>query len=410
MLFSGDAHVQEPGDLFTRRLPFEQQLRAPVWHRFDDGTKLWSSNGMARFLAPDYQRTKPDGSWEVVPPEPAEKYVADLEADGVAGTMMHGNIGISVFNIDDPALALRCAQIYNDYVAETYLSHPRLFPMPLIPLLDIDDALGEVERVLAMGFRGLSIPMSAPRAVGPYFSPRYDPLWAKASEHRLPLVAHIGSGNSLGRQGRSLIASFGADAPRRDDPDRQAALVAAKLRTGGFGGYTGGQAPEMIQDLVGGGVLERFPELHFLIVEVGARWILNLMDGMDDSWYQGPGVREVTRTYYDANGVGRTLPDPDAIDLEWPYPLLPSDYVKRQIHVTFMDDWRALRNRHLTGIDCLVWGSDYPHYEASWPKSVEAVRRQVELSGLTAGEEKAIFGGTLCTLLGVNADDLMAAV
>ena len=54
----------------------------------------------------------------------------------------------------------------------------------------------------------------------------------------------------------------------------------------------------------------------------------------------------------------------------------PSVYLKRQAHATFMWDPIAIRNRYVTGIDCLMWGNDYPHKEGSYPFSQEWVDKQ----------------------------------
>lgn len=370
---------------------------------------MWTSNGIRTSLTPDYWRDLPDGTREVIAPANAAGYLADLDLDGVWGAVMHGNVGLAIYDLDEPAFALRCAQIYNDWVAETYNTDPRLFPMPIIPLLDVDDAVGEVERAAQLGFRGIQVPMSAP-AVAPYFSQHYDRVWAAAQAHKLPVFAHIGTG--VKRSGANLdlvqrTVSF--TAPREvanwpvGHPDHEAALVANKMQFGPLGGFTGSTAGEMIPALIAGGIPERFPDLHFVMVEVGARWLQNLMDTMDDTWYDGPGVVEVNRTFFRADGSTFKQFEDDAMNLRWPHPETPGDYVRRQFHVTFMDDWRALRNRSVTGTAPLIWGNDYPHFEGSWPKSVEAIDVQSEKAGLSAEEKRTIFGGTLASLLGIDS-------
>jgi predicted TIM-barrel fold metal-dependent hydrolase len=159
---------------------------------------------------------------------------------------------------------------------------------------------------------------------------------------------------------------------------------------------------QTIPALIGGGVLDRFPDLHFVMVEVGARWLQNLMDTMDDTWYDGPGVIEVNRTFFGPDGRQFQQFEADGMNLRWPYPLSPSEYVRRQVHVTFMDDWRALRNRQVTGIEPLIWGNDYPHFEGSWPKSRQVIETQSERVGLSDEESAAIFGGNLAKLLGIE--------
>ena len=81
---------------------------------------------------------------------------------------------------------------------------------------------------------------------------------------------------------------------------------------------------------------------------------------------------------------------------KWPYPLRPSDYIRRQIHCTFQDDPMAIAMRGITGVDCLLWGSDYPHHEATWPRSRDAL--DALFAGVSAEDRAAITGGTLAKL------------
>ena len=47
----------------------------------------------------------------------------------------------------------------------------------------------------------------------------------------------------------------------------------------------------------------------------------------------------------------------------------PSHYFRRQVFATFMEDPVGLRERHHIGIDNIMWASDYPHSETTWPNS-----------------------------------------
>ena len=79
---------------------------------------------------------------------------------------------------------------------------------------------------------------------------------------------------------------------------------------------------------------------------------------------------------------------------------MPSEYVKRQFHVSFQDDPVAVACRHITGLSTIVWGNDYPHAEGTF-------RSQQLLATLMAGipdaERKVMVGGTLGDLLGFEA-------
>ena len=59
-------------------------------------------------------------------------------------------------------------------------------------------------------------------------------------------------------------------------------------------------------------------------------------------------------------------------DIGWTKPILaelPSHYLRRQVHATFQADPVAIHNIPLTGIDCLLWGNDFPHPEITYPNS-----------------------------------------
>jgi len=406
MYLSADCHIMEPEDLFTRHLPEVDKFRAPIFRRLPNGTKIVFSNGIPSAISPEYVRPLNGGEeTEFIGPDDVDGYLSDLALDGVRGGLLHGNAGLKIFDIDDPEFALRCARIYNDHVFRTYASE-QLFPTAIIPLTDIKRAVDEIQRVAKLGFRALSLPMQAPPE-GPYFSKRYDELWEAVSAVGLLPTMHVGSGIMRGsaggdtaRAGVGFLSSSGSTAWPTGHPDHSGAIVARRLMTGGFGGY-GSPVLGTLPALLGAGVFERFPSMHLLFVEVGARWLLNMMDTLDDAWYVGPGVKEVNRTFFRSDGSQVHQYLPDELNLQWPYPLKPSEYIRRQVHFTFQDDWIALRNRTLTGIEPLVWGNDYPHYEGTFPKSKEAVRAQAERAALTTEEQAAIFGGTLARLLGM---------
>ena len=162
---------------------------------------------------------------------------------------------------------------------------------------------------------------------------------------------------------------------------------------------------QVICELIGGGVPERYPGLHFALIEFNAHWLASLMGAMDKCWVTGIGQ--------DADWwLGRwddDRPDDDQPNMaqlfrlneKWPYPLTPSEYVQRQFHIQFQDDPVAVATRHITGISSIVWGNDYPHAEGTFRGSRELLATQ--LGGLPADERAAIVGGTLGRLLGFEA-------
>ena len=407
---SVDSHFSEPEDLWSSRLPEEMRYRAPAYKRVGK-SKLWVVNGRNSSKTDEYMRYRRDGELVAVPPLRAEELGAvgepidrddiegrlrDLDADGVWAETIHPNVGLLLMELEDKEYVARCAEVYNDYIAERFQSD-RLYPNALIPLQDLDWAVKEINRVAGMGIHGLEMQLCAPRG-RPYYLDMYDPIWSAAQDCGLPIAMHAGTGKSghtaVRAEEMQATYSAGTDPVNREHSvfAKRTAMAAAGISAGAY------QCFETIPHLVAGGVLERFPDLHFVIVETGASWLLYLLDSMDTAWTGLTVQRDVLRTFFRPDGSPVAQSGDDEVFRTWPYPLLPSEYVKRQMHVGFMDDFVALRNRELTGVDSLVWGNDYPHYEGTWPNSDAAIAAQADRAHLNEDERAAIFGGTIAKL------------
>jgi len=55
--------------------------------------------------------------------------------------------------------------------------------------------------------------------------------------------------------------------------------------------------------------------------------------------------------------------------------LLPSDYWRRNMFVEFMEDELGVQMRNKIGVETMLWGSDFPHAESTWPKSQDFLGR-----------------------------------
>src|SRR5215813_15026752 len=52
-----------------------------------------------------------------------------------------------------------------------------------------------------------------------------------------------------------------------------------------------------------------------------------------------------------------------------PLPMKPSDYIRRQLWATFMDDPVGPATYNLVGATNYMWASDFPHSDSTWPDS-----------------------------------------
>ena len=67
---------------------------------------------------------------------------------------------------------------------------------------------------------------------------------------------------------------------------------------------------------------------------------------------------------------------------------LPSDVARSNFFVTFQEDALGIEMRDIIGSDNIMWSSDYPHRESSWPESQKILRKI--LAGVPEAERRKI--------------------
>ena len=71
--------------------------------------------------------------------------------------------------------------------------------------------------------------------------------------------------------------------------------------------------------------------------------------------------------------------------------IMPSEFFHRHVFLSFQEDGMGIRDREIIGVDSLLWGSDYPHFESTFPKSQEFLGDM--LADCTEEERAKIVGG-----------------
>ena len=398
VLITADTHLMEPRDLWSTRLPKAMRDQAVRLEYTGDYMHFHRAGGHEFLTLSKYRdldRFIDHGTGF----EAREKAMVD---DGVWGEVVHSNLAFFAYSPDNE-LAFAHARVYNDYLVEIFDGHfDRHKPTAMLPLSDVGDAVAEVEHVAGMGINALMPPMSPPQRYGTTI---YDPVWAAAQAHGMVVCFHVGAGMAL--HGDPLFSATKGTLLREGGVDLDAPPGTGSVHANRLRGSipVALDAQELIADLVGGGVPHRFPDLHFIITEFNGYWLAGLMGALDKAYTVAIG-QDVSAPYADMGTYdhSRSIDDQPLmvrrfrLNEAWPYPLRPSDYIRRQIHCTFQDDPTAVALREYTGVECLLWGSDYPHHEATWPRTLDAVAAQ--FSGLPETERVAITGGTLAKLFG----------
>jgi predicted TIM-barrel fold metal-dependent hydrolase len=154
---------------------------------------------------------------------------------------------------------------------------------------------------------------------------KYEELWATLQELGLPASLHVFTGPHQAER-RYFLADY----------TLAIGLVQRSLAL-----------------IIFSGVLERYPGLRLVSAENDIGWVAHFLIRMDHGY-----VRKGPRY-------------PKVLSGE----LLPSELFKRQVSCTFMNDRPGVLAREVTGSDILMWASDYPHDDSTWPESQQVVER-----------------------------------
>lgn len=360
-VFSCDAHIVEPLDLFTANLPEHLKQWAPNAEVDDKGMRLNKLGDTVVFKMPaDFHShkvgdandldTRRKGARDLV------KRFTDMDRDGVDAELCFPSLGLLVSRITDAEASAACCRIYNDWAMEELKGlENKLIPAACIPLVNMEDAMTELDYVISKGYRALMMPPAGLDSMPTYNNAAWDPFVAKCAEHNIPLVFHTGVGNV------NIRAIRGAG--------------------GAVFNYTRqmNDAVDVIAAMVGGGVLDRNPTAHILFVECGAGWLLGLAERMDEVYFgHAPMVQpKLSRK--------------------------PSEIIRDQVHCSFQNDPSCLRTRDDLSINNFLFASDYPHSEGTFPFTKDVIKNTLEKnSDLTEEEIDLVLGGTAAKMFKID--------
>lgn len=298
----------------------------------------------------------------------------ELDTDGVAADVLFadadavtGNAsppfgaGLLAGAIEDPELAFAGARAHNRFLADMCSRSPeRRAGIALVPIThDVARAVEEVEWVAAQpGIRGVMIPTMW-RNRRPYNDAVYDPVWAACVETDLPVHTHSG------------------EAPMEEYGEHFGAYLAEVVWW----------AARPAWHLLFGGVFERFPALKFVVTEAAAYWAPDMMW----KWDQYMGGGHTTKKL--------------AAMLEGKISKLPSDYFGTNIFIGASTmSKEEIRRRYVIGTDAVMWGTDYPHPEGTWPNTAKRLRQ--DFSDVPVDDTAEMLGLTAAGVYGFDLDAL----
>jgi predicted TIM-barrel fold metal-dependent hydrolase len=281
-----------------------------------------------------------------------EKRLALMDEQGLHATLVWGTLvsAIEERMKHDADLMHAALRAFNRWLHETWDFHyrERLFPVPMLSLMDVKQACEELEWCLERGARIVGLrpaPVPGYRGSRSAGLPEFDPFWARVAEAGITVGMHA---SDSGYDQYAAAWEGGLEfLPFEMTPLRRA-LSANPIH-------------DMMAALICHGLFERHPNLRIASVENGAGWVPNLLRRLE-----------------------AVLPD-----------RAPRETFRRHIWVALGHGDDARRIGEEIGVDRMLFGSDFPH-----PEGLEQPLSYVEaLAGFEPAEVRKIMGSNLEGLL-----------
>ena len=387
-LISADDHVVEPPHVWHDNLPSELRNAGPTivrrrgfvqqtkrsWEFVEDGSGDWADcwrydgtlfpilRNLAALSYPAGLEHPGGGLFEEFRPgcyEPNAR-LADMDANHTEASLCFPTFarfcGQTFLEASDPELAAACIRAYNDWMIDDWCgaaARGRLIPLTLIPLWDAELAAAEVRRCVDKGAHAICFTESPPELGLPsVFTEFWEPLWQACDETETVVNIHIGSS--------STFMTTSPDAPP---------IVPISL--------THVSAERSLVDWLSSGILERFSTIKMVLSEGQAGWMPYVLDRMDRSEKQWEGklTRRISK--------------------------LPSSYVPGRVYACVFEDDIGLALRERIGMSQLLFETDYPHTDSTWPESAVVAERMVKAAGLDENEIRQFLRGNAIECFGL---------
>ncbi len=344
---SVDDHLMEPPHTFHGRMPKKFEDRAPRVEETEEGHEVWVIDDTPYFQVgfmcvagrpKEDHRVEParfseirKGCWDI------HARVKDMDLGGIWGSVnfpsgVTGFGGTLFSEFKDQEFGLACVRAWNDWLFEEWHgSYPeRIVPLGITYLSDAELGAAEIRRNAERGFTAVTMPEQPHRnGLPPVFSDHWEPIIRACAETDTVMNLHVGS---------SGFAQMPPGAPMLE------------LGATQFGPMALGSCAEWLWS----GWPAKFPELKIAMSEGGIGWVAGLIDRLDNIMSR--------------SGYGQNWPDPHTS---------PSEALRRNFWFCMIDDPSTVCTRHTIGVENILFESDYPHGDGTWPDTQSVIENTI---------------------------------
>ena len=357
-LISVDDHLLEPPHTFEGRMPRKFEEQAPRVIETEEGHEIWTFEDTPYFQvgfmavagrAKEDHRVEPSrveegrrGCWDI------HHRIKDMDIGGIWAAVnfpsgVTGFGGTLFSEAKDQELGLACVRAWNDWLFEEWHgSYPeRIVPLGITFLSDPEKGAEEIRRNAARGFTAVTIP-EQPHNLGypSTFEEHWEPIVRACAETGTVLNLHVGSAGFSKQPAGAPMLELGAT------------LFQA-------------MAFQSCAEWLWSGWPARFPELKIAMSEGGIAWVAGLIDRLDNI---------MARSGYGSGWQDKKIG--------------PSDCLRRNFWFCMIDDPSTLSTRDAIGVENILFESDYPHGDGTWPDT-QAVMEKL-LGDLSPREARMI--------------------
>ena len=263
----------------------------------------------------------------------ADAWLKALDRGGMEMAVLYPTLGLFMSFLHDRQWAVALCRAYNSFMHEEFTrKSPRLKAVALLPLQDPAAAAMELRRaVRELGCVGAMLAADGAHVLG---EARFTPIYEEAERLDTMLGVHA-SGSHLGGGGLELFPAF----------------IQTHTCSHAFGQM------RQLTSLVLEGIPERFPQLRIAFLEAGCGWAPYWVERMDEEYAKRASEAPVLKQK-------------------------PSHYVRSgKIYFSCEADECLLPQAlALIGEEQIVYASDYPHWDGSYPDSLDELRRREDLT------------------------------